>query len=361
MILHYICVRLEHMKNMNPEIYATLSILLVCCIMLLTADAIACGLLKIIAGIPFKKAFLWGCLGMLIPPVAIAYGALVERNLFKVKKVEIVCPGLPDGFEGYRIVHISDLHARSFEGREGRLEKAAGKINSLSPDLVAFTGDLITSESGELDGITDILAGIAAKDGVFSVLGNHDYCMYSDMSEERKKESLEQLMNTQREMGWRLLKNDNFIISRGRDSVAVVGVENTSPSRHFPSKGNLTQAADGTEGMFRILLSHDPLHWESEIIGQDFPLTLSGHTHSMQFSLLGWSPSRYMFPQYRGLYSTGKSGSSRSRSSGAEHQKNGNPDTNLQYLYVNPGLGETIFPARIGVLPEITLITLRKK
>ena len=348
------------MKNMNPEIYATLSILLVCCIALLTVDAIACGLLKIIAGIPFKKAFLRGCLGLLIPPAAIAYGALVERNLFKVKMVEISYPGLPAGFEGYRIVHISDLHARSFEGREGRLEKAVSKINSLQPDIVAFTGDLITSEPGELDVMADILNGIAAKDGVFSVLGNHDYCMYSDMSEEQKKKSLEQLMNTQRNMGWRLLKNESFIISRGRDSVAVVGVENTSPSRHFPSKGNLTQAAAGTEGMFRILLSHDPLHWESEIIGQDFPLTLSGHTHSMQFSLLGWSPSRYMFPQYRGLYSTDKSGSSRSRSSGAEQQEIGNPDTNLQYLYVNPGLGETIFPARIGVRPEITLITLRK-
>ena len=349
------------MKNMNPEIYATLSILLVCCIMLLTADAVVCGLLKLIAGIPFKKAFLWGCLGLLIPPSAIAYGALVERNLFKVKKVEIVYPGLPDGFEGYRIVHISDLHARSFDGREKRLKKAVDKINALHPDIVAFTGDLITSEPDELNGMTGILNGIIAYDGVFSVLGNHDYCMYSDMSEERKKESLEQLMAKQREMGWRLLKNDNFIISRDQDSVAVVGVENTSPSRHFPSKGNLTQAAAGTERMFRILLSHDPLHWESEIIGQDFPLTLSGHTHSMQFSLLGWSPSRYMFPQYRGLYSTGKSGSIRSRSSRAEHQENGNPDTNLQYLYVNPGLGETIFPARIGVLPEITLITLKRK
>jgi predicted MPP superfamily phosphohydrolase len=190
----------------------------------------------------------------------------------------------------------------------------------------------------ELEDVTGILGGLKAKDGVFSVLGNHDYCMYSDMSDDKKKESLEELMAKQREMGWKLLMNENFIIGRGRDSVAVVGVENTSPSRHFPSKGNLTQAATGTEGMFRILLSHDPLHWESEIIGQDFPLTLSGHTHSMQFSLLGWSPSRYIFPQYRGLYSR-----------------------NSQYLYVNPGLGETIFPARIGVMPEITLITLRKK
>lgn len=326
------------MKNMTPEIYATLSILLVCCVVLLTADAIACGLLKLIAGIPFKKAFLWGCLGLLIPPTAIAYGALVERNLFKVNKVEIIFEGLPEAFDGYTIVHISDIHARSFEGRENRLQNAVDKINALDSDIIAFTGDLISMNPDELEGATGILGGLKAKDGVFSVLGNHDYCMYSDMSDDKKKESLEELMAKQREMGWKLLMNENFIIGRGRDSVAVVGVENTSPSRHFPSKGNLTQAATGTEGMFRILLSHDPLHWESEIIGQDFPLTLSGHTHSMQFSLLGWSPSRYMFPQHRGLYSR-----------------------NNQYLYVNPGLGETIFPARIGVMPEITLITLKSR
>lgn len=326
------------MKNMNPEIYSTLSILLVCCIVLVTADAIFCGLLKILAGIPFKKAFLWGCLSLLIPPATIAYGALIERNLFKVKNVEIIFEELPEAFDGYTIVHISDIHARSFEGRENRLQKAVDKINALDSDIIAFTGDLISMNPDELEGTTGILGGLKAKDGVFSVLGNHDYCMYSDMSDDKKKESLEELMAKQREMGWKLLMNENFIIGRGRDSVAVVGVENTSPSRHFPSKGNLTQAATGTEGMFRILLSHDPLHWESEIIGQDFPLTLSGHTHSMQFSLLGWSPSRYIFPQYRGLYSR-----------------------NSQYLYVNPGLGETIFPARIGVMPEITLITLYKK
>jgi predicted MPP superfamily phosphohydrolase len=305
---------------------------------LVTADASFCGLLKILAGIPFKKAFLWGCLSLLIPPATIAYGALIERNLFKVKNVEIIFEELPEAFDGYTIVHISDIHARSFEGRENRLQKAVDKINALDSDIIAFTGDLISMNPDELEDVTDILGDLKAKDGVFSVLGNHDYCMYSDMSDDKKKESLEELMAKQREMGWKLLMNENFIIGRGRDSVAVVGVENTSPSRHFPSKGNLTQAATGTEGMFRILLSHDPLHWESEIIGQDFPLTLSGHTHSMQFSLLGWSPSRYIFPQYRGLYSR-----------------------NSQYLYVNPGLGETIFPARIGVMPEITLITLRKK
>lgn len=356
------------MKNMNPEIFTTLSILLVCLVLFTATDALACLILKLVAGIPFRKAFLWGCISLLIPPVAIAYGSLIERNLFKVKKVEIAYETLPKSFDGYRIVHISDIHARSFEGREGRLQKAVEKINGLDPDIIAFTGDLISMNPDELEGMADILGGLKAKDGVFSVLGNHDYSMYSGMDQESKAKALEKLIGTEEAMGWTLLINGNRTISRGRDSVAVVGVENTSPSRHFPSRGDLPQAAAGTDGMFRILLSHDPLHWEAEIIGQDYPLTLSGHTHAMQFSLLGWSPSRLMFPQYRGMYSTGTAGNSpdtagnsRSRSSGAEHLKNGNPETELQYLYVNPGLGETIFPARIGVLPEITLITLRKK
>ena len=321
---------------MNPEIFSILSIILVCWIVLLITDSAICGILKLAAGIPFRKAFLWGCISLIVPPLAIAYGSLVERNLFKVKKVDIVCETLPENFEGYNIVHISDLHARSFAGRENRLQNAVDKINALNPDIIAFTGDLISMSPDELDAIGGILGGLKAEDGVFSVLGNHDYCMYSDMDEENKEKALERLIEAEKSMGWTLLLNGNRVISRGRDSVAVVGVENTSPSRHFPSRGNLAQAAAGTEGMFRILLSHDPLHWEAEIIGQDYPLTLSGHTHAMQFSLLGWCPSRYMFPQYRGLYS-----------------RDG------QYLYVNPGLGETIFPARIGVRPEITLITLK--
>ena len=349
------------MKNMNPEIFSTLSIIISCWVALLAADAIVCLVLKFACGIPFKMAFLWGCLSLLIPPIAIAYGSLIERNMFKVKKVEIALESLPESFNGFHIIHISDIHARSFEGREKHLQRAVEKMDSLDADMVAFTGDLITMAPDELDGLSDILGGLKAAEGVFSVLGNHDYSMYSDMGEEGKAMAMERLIGEERAMGWNLLMNGNAVIRRGRDSVAVVGVENTSPSRHFPSKGDLTQAAAGTDGMFRILLSHDPLHWESEIIGQDIPLTLSGHTHSMQFSLLGWSPSRYMFPQYRGLYSTGRSSSSRSRSSGAAQQETGNPDTNLQYMYVNPGLGETIFPARIGVRPEITLITLRKK
>lgn len=340
---------------MNPEIFTTLSILLICLILLTAADALVCLVLKLVAGIPFRKAFLWGCISLLIPPVAIAYGALIERNLFKVKKVEITYAELPASFDGYRIVHISDIHARSFEGRENRLKKAVEKINGLDPDIIAFTGDLISMSPAELEGMNSILGDLKADDGVFSVLGNHDYCMYSDMDEDSKGKALERLIETEEAMGWILLLNGNRIISRGRDSVAVVGVENTSPSRHFPSRGDLPQAAAGTDGLFRILLTHDPLHWEAEIVGRDYPLTLSGHTHAMQFSLLGWCPSRYMFPQYRGLYST-----DRSHIRPTESRKESPEQFPTQYLYVNPGLGETIFPARIGVCPEITLITLRR-
>ena len=146
------------------------------------------------------------------------------------------------------------------------------------------------------------------------------------------------LIERERAMGWDLLLDENRLICRGTDSIGIIGVQNTSPSRHFPSKGNLPKASEGTEGLFRIVLSHDPMHWESEILGQDYPVTLSGHTHAMQLSILGWSPSRLLFKQHRGLYSD-----------------------NGQYLYVNPGLGETIFPARIGVRPEITIITLSRQ
>ena len=326
------------MKIMTFELSSTLMIILLCWIILTIADLAVCGLLKLIVGIPFKKAFLWGLLALLLPPVIITYGSLIERNCFRIKEITIKTTDLPESFDGYRIVHISDIHARSFEGREKHLQRAMDKINGLKPDMVAFTGDLITMTPDELENHTHALGSLKTRDGIFSVLGNHDYSMYSDMGEEGKGKALENLIARQRDMGWDLLMNENRVIRRGRDSIAVVGVENTSPSRHFPSKGDLPKASEGTEDMFRILLSHDPLHWEAEVVGQDYPLTLSGHTHAMQFSIFGWSPSRLMFPHYRGLYSKG-----------------------TQYIYVNPGLGETIFPARIGVRPEITLITLKAR
>ena len=320
---------------MTFELSSTLMIILLCWIILTIADIAVCGLLKLILGLPFKKAFLWGLLALILPPVLIAYGSFIERNCFRVKEITIRTENIPEAFDGYRIVHISDIHARSFSGREKHLQRAMDKINGLAPDMIAFTGDLITMTPDELDSHSLALSSLKAADGVFSVLGNHDYSMYSDASPEARQKHMETLITAEKELGWDLLMDENRIIRRGADSIAVIGVQNTSPSRHFPSKGDLSMASKGSDGMFRILLSHDPMHWEAEILGQDYPLTLSGHTHAMQLSLLGWSPSSLMFKQYRGLYT-----------------RNG------QSLHVNPGLGETIFPARIGVRPEITLLTL---
>ena len=324
------------MKGMATEVSATLMIIVLCWILLIIADAAVGGLLKLVSGIPFRKAFAWGLLSLLIPPLAISYGALIERNCFRIKEVSIFFENLPEAFDGYRIVHISDIHARSFIGREKNLAKAIDKINRLNPDIAAFTGDLITLAPDELDSLAPILGRI--KVGTFSVLGNHDYSIYSNVSEDARQAHLEDLITREEALGWELLLDEHRIISKGTDSIAVIGVQNTSPSRHFPSKGDLKKASEGTEGMFRIVLSHDPMHWENEILGQDYPLTLSGHTHAMQLSLLGWSPSSLLFDQYRGLYT-----------------RDG------QSLYVNPGLGETIFPARIGVRPEITVITLNRR
>ena len=324
------------MKGMEPEIFSTLMILILCWIVLLVLDLAVSGIIRAAAGVPFKRVFLWGLLSLLLPPAAILYGSLMERNTFRVKKIELAYENLPEGFRDYRIVHISDIHARSFSKREKSLQRAVDKINALDPDMIAFTGDLITMTPDELDPISAVLSSMKAKDGVFSVLGNHDYCMYSDMSQTEKQKSLEDLIIKEREMGWDLILNEHRIVRKGKDSIAVIGVENTSPSRHFPSRGDLNKASEGTEGMFRLLLSHDPMHWEAEIIGKDYPLTLSGHTHAMQVSIFGWSPSSLIFKQHKGLYTEGN-----------------------QSIYVNKGLGETIFPARIGARPEITLITLK--
>lgn len=323
---------------MAIEAYATVMTIIACWIVILVLDVAVCGVGSIVAGAGFKKSFLWGLLALALPPMFMLYGALVGRNRFEVKEVEIPCYGLPENFDGYRIVHISDIHARSFAGRHEHLEKAADIINSLSPDMIAFTGDLITLSPDELDTTAPILGNLKAIDGVISVLGNHDYSIYGNESPETREVHLNNLIERERAMGWNLLINKNIIISRGTDSIAIIGVENTSPSKHFPSRGELIKASEGTEGMFRILLTHDPMHWEAEILGKDYPLTLSGHTHAMQLSLLGWTPSSLMFRQSRGIYSEGS-----------------------QHLYVNIGLGETILPVRIGARPEITLITLRKQ
>lgn len=324
---------------MATEAIAITGILVVCSVGILIGDAAVSGIIAVASNITFKKAFTTGLLALFIPPLVMAYGAWIGRERPQLKEVELRLENLPESFDGYRLVQISDIHARSYANRQKSLLRVVEIINSQNPDLIAFTGDIITLDASELGPIKEILKELKAKDGIVAVVGNHDYGIYSDPSHKRPSgEILSDVIKEEKTMGWNVLMDENIKISRNQDSIAVVGVQNTSPSRHFPSKGNLNKASEGTEGMFRILLTHDPMHWEAELLGKDYPLTLSGHTHAMQFSLLGWCPSIYIFKQYRGLYSEGQ-----------------------QHLYVNIGLGETILPFRIGTRPEITLITLRTR
>ena len=278
---------------------------------------------------------LWLCL--------FAYGNLFGRYFHETKKVEIPCKGLPESFKGYRIVHISDLHINGYEGKDNLLLSIIKEINALKPDLICFTGDLVSIDEAELTHFLPLLRQLKAKDGVISIMGNHDYMPYKrNVSNKERAMDVAELQRMEREdLGWKLLLNENTFIHRGNDSIAIVGSENQSLGIHsIIRRGNLTKALEGTDQSFRIILTHDPTHWRGEILGKarskdDGTLTLSGHTHSGQFRVLGFSVARFIYKEYDGLYTEGN-----------------------QHLYINIGLGGTM-PMRIGATPEITLITLR--
>lgn len=280
-------------------------------------------------------AGLWLCL--------FAYGNLFGRYFHETKKVEIPCKGLPENFKGYRIVHISDLHINGYEGKDNLLLSIIKEINALKPDLICFTGDLVSIDEAELTHFLPLLRQLKAKDGVISIMGNHDYMPYKrNVSNKERAMNVAELQRMEREdLGWKLLLNENTFIHRGNDSIAIVGSENQSLGIHsIIRRGNLTKALKGTDQSFRIILTHDPTHWRGEILGKarskdDGTLTLSGHTHSGQFRVLGFSVARFIYKEYDGLYTEGN-----------------------QHLYINIGLGGTM-PMRIGATPEITLITLR--
>ena len=323
---------------MYTEVISVVVILGVCWVALAMLDVAVAGLLAWILGLSFKRCFAWGLLSLAVPVLLMGYGILIERNCVRVKTVEVAFDNLPKAFDGYTIVQLSDIHSRSFRYRTGTLQRMVDKVNRLDADLIAFTGDIVTISPKELDATEEALRRLKARDGVVSILGNHDYCPYiirsdSTMSSEEGKA---EVIAREKAMGWRLLMNEHWVLHHGDDSIAIVGVENTSTSPHFPKRGDLYKAMHGTEGMFHILLSHDPTHWDMGVIGKDIPLTLSGHTHAMQFSLLGWSPIGHFYKQSKGLYRKGN-----------------------QQLYINIGLGETIFPARVGATPEITRIVLK--
>lgn len=274
-------------------------------------------------------AFLLGCT---------LYGTLIGVSRFQVNEVEYRSPDLPEGFDGYRVLQLSDIHIGSWQGSEKAMERMVRLANEQQADVILFTGDLVNQRSDELLGFTDILARLHAPDGVFSVLGNHDYGDYYHWpNEQAKVENLENLKQRQAEMGWKLLNNSHTMLHHGGDSIALVGVENDGEPP-FSQHADLPQATRGTEGVFTILMSHNPTHWRREVLPTtDIQLMLAGHTHAMQSVFFGRSLAELKYPEWRGFYHEGG-----------------------QTLYVNIGIGYVGLPFRFGANPEITVITLRK-
>lgn len=274
-----------------------------------------------------------GVLGYLL------FGAIKGKEHFQVKEVDFTSPDLPDAFDGYRILQLSDIHSGSWKGNAEAIRKAVDICNGLDADLIAFTGDLVNSRASELPEFMSVLSRLKAKDGVFSIVGNHDYGTYVHWdSEADRQANFRKLIEEEKQMGWDILLNENRILHRENDSIALVGVEN-SGNPPFPDYADMPKALKGTEGMFKVLLSHDPTHWRRSVLPDtDIQLMLAGHTHDMQVSVLGFSASQFIYPEHRGMYLEGDRG-----------------------LYVNIGLGFVLFPFRLGAWPEITVITLKQK
>lgn len=266
------------------------------------------------------------------------YGSTLGLSHFQVKQVTYTSPRLPQAFDGYRIVQISDIHSGSYKDRPDIMEKLVKLTNEQQGDVVFFTGDLVNQRSKEVDQFVDVLSKLHAPDGVYSILGNHDYGRYYRWAQPGDEElNQEHLEKQEFNIGWKLLKNQHDIIYRNNDSIAVIGVENDG-NPPFPQYADLTKASEGTEGMFRILLSHDPTHWRREVLPTtDIDLMLAGHTHGTQFMLFGWSPAAWLYDEWGGMYQEGS-----------------------QALYVSLGIGYVGLPFRFGAWPEITVITLHR-
>ncbi len=279
-----------------------------------------------------------------VPLATLTYG--VVRNAYRYRRfaVEVPIKDLPQEFEGFKIVQISDMHSGSWT-RSEPLKDAVSLINKEAADLVCFTGDLVNNEATEMLPFVDIFKEIKAKHGVYSILGNHDYGDYHPWpNPAAKQQNMELLYETHANLGWDLLRDENRIIEIGDKRLAILGVENWGAAFRFPRKADLAKAYRGAEDCdCKVLLSHDPTHWDARIRPgyPDIDLTLSGHTHGFQFGIeipgFKWSPAQYIYKQWAGLY-----------------QKDN------QYLYVNRGLGFLGYPGRVGILPEVTVLTLRQ-
>jgi predicted MPP superfamily phosphohydrolase len=277
---------------------------------------------------------------------SLVYGFSNKYN-YKVKRFRLNYPNLPSAFRGMKILQLSDIHSGSFTNKEA-VFKGVEKAMSLKPDLILFTGDLVNDRAIEMDNYRDVFSRLKAPLGVFSILGNHDYGDYywghnpQGTEAIEKTRNLESLKELQASMGWRLLMDEHVVLEKEAQQIALIGIQNWSALKRFPKYGNLQKAYTGAEQYpFKILMSHDPTHWDAEVRPKypDIDLMLAGHTHGMQFGVeipgFKWSPVEYVYKQWIGLYEEG-----------------------AQKLYVNRGFGFIGYPGRVGILPELTLIEL---
>ncbi len=289
-----------------------------------------------------RKTFLFtGAIAGLLLFIAFGLGMIRGRTNVKVFSEEIAINSLPVSFKGLKIVQLSDLHLAGFYNHPGHIQNVVDQVNQLKPDLILFTGDMIHNFSEEVDPFVDILNGLKAPLGKYAILGNHDYGHYFNWNTEAEEvANLIRVKEQIRNAGFDLLLNEHRTISLNGHSLELIGVENWGKPP-FPQLGDLAKALEGTDSTFvKILMSHDPSHWDLQVRGiEKIQLTLSGHTHGMQFGFeigrFRWSPSSWTYKNWAGLY----------------HE-------NEQHLYVNRGLGFTGFPGRVGIRPEITLLTL---
>jgi hypothetical protein len=261
---------------------------------------------------------------------------------YRVRRLKLAFDSLPPSFKGLKIAQLSDIHSGSLRN-PAAVSRGIDRVLAEKPDLILFTGDLVNDKAVEVGDYQAIFARLKASLGVYSILGNHDYGDYAWWENpEAKKANLDHLKRIQREMGWRLLVNEHVVFERNGEQIALMGIENWSAKARFPKYGKMDQAYLGTEKYpFKILMSHDPSHWDAEVRSDypDIDLMLAGHTHGMQFGVempgFKWSPVQYLYREWAGLYEKGR-----------------------QKLYVNRGFGFIGYPGRVGIMPEITIIEL---
>lgn len=277
----------------------------------------------------------------LIPALGVmgwfAFGFIEGWKRLELKHITFTSPDLPPYFDGYRLVQITDFHLGSFPPGNDFVQKVVDATNNEEPDMILFTGDLVNNQASEVEPYLDTLGQLHASDGIYSIWGNHDYCEYgNNHSIGALKKNRRMLYGYQESLGWHQLMNEHHVVSHGKASIAVIGVENPGQPP-FTNRSNLKKAMKGLNpDMFKILLSHDPHHWRREVVGKKIQLTLAGHTHAGQLKIGKWTPARMAFKEWGGAYRIGE-----------------------QMLYVSSGIGGS-FPFRLGAWPELTVITLKR-